>query len=1115
MAVALVIGLGTEPLRERIANDRVTVARLTDVAALVSQIDAWKWQDVALGGPTETHASDIQAAESRMHADLAALSGPAGADAASIGSALSAYESDVSRELTLTAAGQPAAARAVDAQRADPDATRLRGAVDAAITLQTAAATRADWWMDVGTVGAFVLGAVVVGLLWTVFGRSRQIAAIALAEQGAIALNEQRYRSLVDHNPDAVYSIDPSGRVLSANPVCVTLTGQPMEELVGRSALEFVAPQHRVRALLNFRRALSGTPQHFESGLCRSDRRCLDVAITSIPITVDGAIVGVYNVAQDISARNATQQELRRREQEIRALVENSPDVVLRVDSAGRILYANPAFAGATGIAAATVVGLPFVEAGLPHGFAEDASAVLREVVQSGQESVVNLDFAGPDGLIRHYQTRLVPEPAADGTVESVLAVSRDLTDHVRAAEALAEREARLRMLLAQVPAALWTTDRDLVVTSVTGAGLGVLYHRPEELVGRRLPADLHGSLLDAHHAAVTQARSVQQPVTLRGAALQVVVEPLRGADGAVIGAIGMALDVTEHEQAWRLRQQLAAIVEASDDAIFSQTLDGTITSWNAGAQRVYGYLAEEIVGRSVAVLSPPDRTDELTDILRRLAAGEHIIQMETARITRDGRQIDVSLTISPVRDETGRVVGASTVARDISARKGLEAALVHQAFHDSLTGLANRALFLDRLEHALVRGSRHDRRVAILFVDLDNFKVINDSLGHEAGDQLLEQVGERLERSLRSGDTAARLGGDEFTVLLEDLPEPAEARQIAERVLEAIRAPLRIGRHELVVTASIGLATNASRASSGDDLLRHADMAMYQAKRQGKSRVEVYDPRMEGRAQTRLLLEQDLRRALKRRELCLAFQPVLDLHTGRIHGVEALLRWRHPERGLIMPADFVPIAEETGLILPIGRWVLAEACRQLQAWRAAMPDAPLRRVGVNLSPRQIQDPDLVAAVAAALDASRLEASGLALEITESAMMDDAHLPVLQSLKSLGVQLGIDDFGTGYSSLGYLKRLPLDFVKIDRTFVDGLGTDASDTVIVSGIIRLAHGLGLRVIAEGVEAPDHLDQLRELGCELAQGYWVARPTSADDVAMLLRGVLPADPLRAVG
>ncbi len=569
----------------------------------------------------------------------------------------------------------------------------------------------------------------------------------------------------------------------------------------------------------------------------------------------------------------------------------------------------------------------------------------------------------------------------------------------------------------------------------------------------------------------------------------------------AILAAqVALALDRADLAAALHARrseERFRALVQHASDVITVVAADGAIRYVSPAIARVLGYRAEERRATNVFdLLHPEDRDKALAFREVTLARGESSASVEVRVRHRDGtwRYLEIVATDLRAHPDVGGIVLNS---RDVTERHALEERLRYQAQHDPLTGLANRVQFLEGIAAALARG-----RAAVLFLDLDRFKVVNDSLGHAAGDRLLVAVAARLRNCTGPGALLARLGGDEFTILLAPGDGLYAARPLTERILAALAAPFPIDEHAVVVTTSVGIAFGEAGRQAAD-LLRDADVAMYQAKQAGKARYIIYDGSMRAAAIMRLALESDLRRALERDELRVYYQPKVALATGRVAGVEALVRWQHPTRGLLAPGSFIPLAEETGLILPLGRRVLEIACAQMAAWRERYPVAGLL-LSVNVSARQIQRGDLAAEVAGILRDSGLAPGALKLELTESVLMDDgaATERIIRELRLLGVHLILDDFGTGYSSLAYLKRLPLDALKIDRSFVAGLGTDPEDAAIVRAVVSLARALDLLVVAEGVETAAHAVALQALGCDLGQGMHFAAPLPPDELATLL-------------
>jgi diguanylate cyclase (GGDEF)-like protein/PAS domain S-box-containing protein len=507
----------------------------------------------------------------------------------------------------------------------------------------------------------------------------------------------------------------------------------------------------------------------------------------------------------------------------------------------------------------------------------------------------------------------------------------------------------------------------------------------------------------------------------------------------------------------------------------------------NDAAIAHYGYSRAEFLAMTIKDIRPPE---DIPELLRTTADGQDLDAAGPWRHrTKDGG--DILVRISTHRVPLSTVDARHVMAQDVTAQEDLMTQLRHQAFHDPLTSLPNRALLIDRLNVMLRQAERSETLVAVLFCDLDGFKPINDSLGHAIGDQLLNEAGRRFSGALRPGDTLARLGGDEFVAICEIDAEHV-AIQLAERLGAAVAHPMELEGHQVRVSTSVGISLGRGRANSPDELVRNADIAMYRAKSGGRGRFEMFDSAMHGRAVMRLAIEQDLRPALGRDEFRLFYQPLFNARDRSLVAFEALLRWEHPTRGMIPPADFIHVAEDSGFILTLGAWVIGEACRQLAAWRAA--GAGTFMVGVNLSARQLTDPGLVDYVESTLRATGLPASSLVLEITESMLMSNisASFSTLEALKNLGVGVSVDDFGTGYSSLSYLSRVPLDSLKIDRSFVAELGTDEKARVLAAMLVDLAHNLGVRAVAEGVETEAQLAILQDLGCDVIQGFLLGRP-----------------------
>jgi diguanylate cyclase (GGDEF)-like protein/PAS domain S-box-containing protein len=580
---------------------------------------------------------------------------------------------------------------------------------------------------------------------------------------------------------------------------------------------------------------------------------------------------------------------------------------------------------------------------------------------------------------------------------------------------------------------------------------------------------------------------------------LEIGGAPVVDAAGNVVGSMGVHKDVTERRLAEEALRESEAryrlMAENSTDMISRTSNLGIILYASDASRRLLGYEPSELIGHSFYdFIFEVDREEVryLSSLIHESGPTTFAYRVEK----KDGSLVWFETTSRSVRDVvTGEIHEIVGVSRDVTERKRVEEQIEYQAYHDALTGLPNRRLFRDRLTVALAHARRMKHPLAVMFLDLDRFKVVNDTLGHSIGDELLKSIAARLQASLREEDSVARMGGDEFTVLLADLKTIDDAAKIAQKVLDTVAQPLQIEGTELFITTSIGIALFPNDGDTAEALLANADHAMYRAKDAGRNSCQMFTAAMNSRALERLSLENDLRHALDRGEMQLHYQPQINIATGRITGVEALLRWNRPGFGVVGPKEFIPIAEETRLIVPIGEWVLREACRQAMAWQSDRAGG--FRMAVNLSPRQFQNNDLPQLIASALEESGLAPGDLELEITESLAMQNTARTVtmLQRLREMGVRIAIDDFGTGHSSLNYLRSFPIDSLKIDQEFVQEIEGSAADRAIVSAVIGMARGLSLRVTAEGVETDGQLAYLREQGCEEVQGFLFGVPVPA--------------------
>jgi len=942
--------------------------------------------------------------------------------------------------------------------------------------------------------------------------RERRLARKALRE------SENRFRTLAESASDAILTVGADGAILYANQAAEAIFGHPVTSLIGEPLATLLpdAPDGRTpppRDLQNLHgRHADGREIPLEISFgesAREGRRILTV------------------IARDISERFASERALRESEAQHRQLFERNLAGLYRSTLDGQILDCNDAFLRILGYETREQA-FAMSDAAL-YPSADERAGAMRLFTETGSLTNYELKLRRADGsLLWALQNASLVE-GADGS----LVIEGSVIDITTRKQAEEESEAALSLVRATLEATadgilvvdekgrivsynqklaeMWQVDRELLEAGDDRRAMESILEQLKD------PAAFMGKVEELYAQPDAESRDLIE--FQDGRHYERVSRPQKIL-GASVGRVWSFRDVTERkraEDALRTSEtRYRTLFERNLAGVYRTTLGGRILDCNEAFARIFGYESRAEMLRQPAwdfYLTPEDRNAALGQLRER----RFLENYEQCLRKRDGSFVWVIENATLVPDPEGNFTHTEGTIIDITERKRAEEQVRHLAFHDALTGLPNRLLFNDRLTVSILQSHRSKSRLAILFLDLDRFKVINDSLGHSIGDALLREVSERLGKCVREGDTVARLGGDEFIVLVPGLGHDEDGAKVAQKILAVVRQPFFADGHELFLTTSVGVAVYPADGESAEILVRNADTAMYRAKEQGRDNYQLYTPAMNSRALERLSLENRLRAAISNGELVLQYQPLLDIDTGRIRGAEALVRWHHPDLGLLPPGEFISLAEVSGLIVPIGHWVLQTASRQARAWHKL--GFPELTVAVNLSARQFQQADLVAQIKEALRAAELPAEALDLEITESNAMQNAELSIstLWDLKNLGVQISMDDFGTGYSSLNYLKRFPIDRIKIDQTFVRDVTTDPDDAAIASAMIAMAHSLQLSVVAEGVETEAQLAFLREQKCDEMQGYLFSAPVNPDRFEELLKtgGMAPATQTAASG
>ena len=878
----------------------------------------------------------------------------------------------------------------------------------------------------------------------------------------------------------------------------------------------------RIRAAL-----LENEPYDFEHRIVRPDG---EVRIlhrrAEVVFDEEGEPQRMIGTIHDITEAKQAEEKLEQLNRHNELILNSVGEGIYGLDLQGKTTFVNPAAVRLTGWDAEELIGRhqhDMIHHTKPDGtpYPNEECPIYAALNDGTTHRITDEVFWRKDGT--SFPVDYVSTPIRErGEIVGAVVLFEDITERKQAEEERKVSERRFRSLIQNATDLITVLGEDGIIRYESPTIERILGYLPEERIGKNAFDYLHPD--DRHSSKKTFAEAldnpgqVQPPVEFRICHKDGswrYMETTRTnllQDPAVEGVVSNSRDITERRQTEEaLRESEERFRTAFEDAPIGVALVGLDRSHlkvNRAYCEMLGYTEEELLAKPhPEIIHPEDREDSADRIQGILDRGAEPYALERRYFHADGRVVWSLSNLSLVRESDGEPSHFVCLHEDITERKELEERLRHQAFHDSLTDLPNRSLFLDRLGHALESVGREGGSVAVLLLDLDDFKVVNDSLGHDAGNAVLIEIAVCLRACMRPGDTVARIFGDEFAILLEAPAGEEEAKRVARRIEERLREPFRVEWQEVFLKASIGITLGESVEDKPDDLLRHADLAMYETKRQGKTHHQLYDASMSTRAAERMDLERDLRQALEREEFEVYYQPKVLLETGAIAGVEALVRWRHPDRGLLEAGQFIPLAEETGLINELGLWVLKESCNQLKEWQARYPEKPGLPLGVcvNLSAREIQQSDLVEKVADVLRKTGLDPGCLVLEITERTAMEDAEQTIvkLRKLKDLGVELAIDDFGTGYCSLVYLEHSLLDILKIDHVLIHRERGDTEEcATIISAMTSMAHSLGLTVIVEGIEEEWQVAKLKEMGCEMAQGYYYAKPLPSEAAGALI-------------
>jgi diguanylate cyclase (GGDEF)-like protein/PAS domain S-box-containing protein len=939
-----------------------------------------------------------------------------------------------------------------------------------------------------------------------------------LTQEESDALERERLlRNLSDLSGSPMFYIDRQLIIQYANKPCLEWIEKSYDDIVGEEAITVFNKQASDFYLPLVNRALGGETIHMEAPSTSRARGTHRIKISVIPdLRTNGDITGVFISALDIEEDYQLRQALQNRERQLRLFTDNIPEAVAYLDTERRYKFVNKAFLAQRGLQTDSVIGKTTAEilGADAYNFAKPyAERALKGETVSYERLVKTA--AGED---RWHRVRTVPDFSADGTVQGIYAVGIDIHDVKQAQDALAKEEAELRDAIDSLPYPMAYLDRTLRYQFVNKSFLAITGLTREQIINRD-PKEFFGqkALADAEpywQRALNGETVASERLIAYGNSeprwMIVKYTPRLNAQGEVIGFYSASTDIDELKRTElalrRANWLLTSHFENTPLAVIEWDTSFHVRRWSPQAEKIFGWSEADVIGKKLT------NWRFVFDEDRELVSGiaDRLRQQKDPRATslnrnyrKDGRVIWVEWYNSSLMDDKGNVISVFSLAQDVTTRILAEERLVHQATHDGLTGLPNRIMLQERLRQAITRARRTGTRVAGLFIDLDRFKDVNDTLGHRVGDELLRETARRLQTAIRESDLLVRLSGDEFMVVVEQVTELDAPTIVGNKLLAEIRAPFHIDGNEIYVACSIGISLFPDDAEDAETLLKNADMAMYRAKEFGKNNCQSFTKDMYEQSTEMRMLENALRTGISKRELSLRFQPKVSIETNQIIGTEALVRWHHPTRGEIMPSDFIHIAEESGLIHDIGFWVLEQTLKTIKQWAAqGINTVP---VAVNLSAGQFRVPHFAERIINMVQHHEVSPSLLEFEITETGLIRDPEGvgETLYALRRAGMRVAIDDFGTGYSSLSHLKRFPIDCIKIDRSFVADLLVDTDDRAIVSAVIALALALQIDVVAEGVEHEMQRELLEGLGCHAYQGYLFAKPLTSDDFVARLK------------